>query len=93
MQAGPPPPWFFLALFPILAGSAALVIRTVAGGVARIRAARAPVLPPGDAPSLPPAQLAAMQAEMDEMRAELERLKAAESFYAQLQAPADPARR
>src|SRR4051812_6605046 len=86
VQAGPPPPWFFLALFPIAAVSAALVIRSVAAGIARIRGARPPELGPVEAPALPAPQLAAMQAEMDEMRAELERLKAAESFYAQLQA-------
>jgi hypothetical protein len=78
---GPPPPWFFLALFPVLAASAGIVIRSVSSGVARIRAARQPAqLPPAPDP-----QVAQMQAELDELRTQVERLTAAQSFYAQLQ--------
>jgi hypothetical protein len=85
---GPPPPWFFLALFPVLAASTAIVIRSVSKGVARIRAARQPAqLPPAPDP-----QVAQMQAELDELRTQVERLTAAQSFYAQLQPAAAPAR-
>lgn len=84
---GPPPPWFFLALFPVLAASAGMVIRSVSSGVARIRAARQPAqLPPAPDPRVPQ-----MQAELDELRTQVERLAAAQSFYAQLQPGAAPA--
>ena len=44
---GPPPPWFFLALFPTLAVSVGIVVRSVGAAVGRIRAGRAPAqLPP-----------------------------------------------
>ncbi len=85
---GPPPPWFFLALFPVLAASAGIVIRSVSGGVARIRAARQPPqLAPAPDPRVPQ-----MQAELDELRTQVERLTAAQSFYAQLGPAAAPAR-
>jgi hypothetical protein len=79
--------FFFLALFPVAAISAAIVIRSIGGTIARLREGRRPA--PELAPPLPAPELAQMRAEIDELRGELERLKAAESFYAQLQAPAD----
>ena len=85
---GPPPPWFFLALFPVLAASAGIVIRSISNGVARIRASRQPAqLTPAADPRVPQ-----MQAELDELRTQVERLSAAQSFYAQLQPGAAPAR-
>jgi len=85
---GPPPPWFFLALFPVLAASAAILIRSTTKGVARIRASRQPAqLAPAADPRVPQ-----MQAEIDELRTQVERLTAAQSFYAQLQPGGDPPR-
>ncbi|HEX9938728.1 MAG TPA: hypothetical protein VGB15_16435 [Longimicrobium sp.] len=85
---GPPPPWFFLALFPTLAVSVGIVVRSVGAAVGRIRAGRAPapLPPPGRDP-----QVALMQAELDELRMQVERLTAAQSFYAQLQPAGAPA--
>ena len=84
-----PPPWFFLALFPTLAVSVGIVVRSVGTAIGRIRAGRAPapLPPPGPTP-----QVAQMQAELDELRLQVERLTAAQSFYAQL-APAGTAAR
>jgi len=81
-----PPPWFFLALFPVLAASAGIVIVSIGATVARIRRGKAVVQlpPPGPDP-----QVARLQAEVDELRLHVERLSAAESFYAQLQRPGD----
>ncbi len=62
-----------------------MVIKTVVGGLVRIKAASAP-----SAASVPPAQeerLAQMEAEIAALRDEVGRLSAVESFYAQLQAP------
>jgi hypothetical protein len=80
-----PPPWFFLALFPVLAASAGIVIVCVGATVARIRRGK-PVVQV--APAVPDAQVARLQAEVDELRTQVERLTAAESFYSQLQGPA-----
>ena len=78
---GQPPPWFFLALFPVAATSAAIVIMSISAGIARIRASRRPVqLPPAPDP-----RMALMQVEIDDLRTQVERLTAAQSFYAQLQ--------
>lgn len=88
-----PPPIFFLMLFPAMALSAGIVIRSIGSAIAKVRAARTP--PPLPAPpvaALPPAEVARMQAELDELRTQVERLHAAEAFYAQLQAPARAAR-
>jgi len=86
---GPPPPWFFLALFPTLALSVGIVVRSIGNAIGRIRAARQPALP---APGPNAAQVAQMQAELDELRTQVERLAAAQAFYAQLQPVAVPAR-
>ena len=80
-----PPPWFFLALFPVLAASAGIVIVSIGATISRIRRGK-PVVhlpPPGPDP-----QVARLQAEVDELRVQVERLSAAESFYSQLQGPA-----
>ena len=85
-----PPPWFFLALFPVLAASAGIVIVSIGATVARIRRGKPVAQLP---PPVPDAQVARLQAEVDELRTQVERLTAAESFYAQLQRPgAEPAR-
>ena len=86
----PPPPWFFLALFPMLAVSAGIVIRSIGTAIARVREGRAPAVPapPPAVAALPDPQVARLQAEIDELRTQLERMAAAESFYAQLNAPA-----
>ena len=85
---GPPPPWFFLALFPVLAASVGIVVVTVGATVSRIRRGK-PVVQL--APPVPDAQVARLQAEVDELRTQVERLTAAESFYAQLQRPGSAA--
>ncbi|HEV7589568.1 MAG TPA: hypothetical protein VGO40_15745 [Longimicrobium sp.] len=82
---GPPPPWFFLALFPVLAASAGIVIASIGATVSRVRRGKTVVQL---APPAPDAQVARLQAEVDELRVQVERLTAAESFYAQLQRPA-----
>ena len=81
---GPPPPWFFLALFPVMAASAAIVIVSIGATLSRLRRGRraAELAPP-----LPDPQVARLQAEVDDLRVQVERLTAAESFYAQLQPP------
>src|SRR4051812_21134226 len=82
-----PPPWFFLALFPVLAASAGIVIISIGATVTRLRRGRrAAEL----APAIPDPQVARLQAEVDDLRVQVERLTAAESFYAQLQPPAPP---
>jgi len=91
---GPPPPWFFLALFPVAATSAAIVVASIGLTVSRLRRGRAAAQLP--AAPVPDEQVARLQAEIDELRTQVERLSAAESFYAQLQRPAaappEPAR-
>ena len=84
-----PPPWFFLALFPTLAVSVGIVVRSVGAAVGRLRASRAPARlpPPGPDPLV-----AQMQAELDELRTQVERLSAAQAFYAQLQPAGAPTR-
>jgi hypothetical protein len=90
---GPPPPWFFLALFPVAAASAAIVFASIGLTISRLR--RGKVAEQLAAP-VPDEQVARLQAEIDELRTQVERLSAAESFYAQLQRPAaappEPAR-
>lgn len=80
----PPPPWFFLALFPVLAASAGIVIASIGATVSRLRRGRQAEQLPAPAPD---AQVARLQAEVDELRLQVDRLTAAESFYAQLQRP------
>jgi hypothetical protein len=83
-----PPPWFFLALFPVLAASAGIVIVSIGATIRRVQRGKAAMqLPP---PAADNAQVARLQAEVDELRVQVERLSAAESFYAQLQRPGDP---
>jgi hypothetical protein len=79
-----PPPVFFLLFFPMLAISAGIVIRSIGAAIARVRGPRQPV----QLATHTDAQVARLQAEVDELRGQLERLREAESFYAQLQAPA-----
>lgn len=81
------PPWFLLALFPMMAISAGIVVRSIGAAVARVRGPRtAQMLAP--APSAgPDPDVLRLQAEVDELRTQVERLRAAEAFYAQLQAP------
>ena len=80
----PPPPWFFLALFPVLAASAGIVIISIGATISRLRGQRRPV---ELAPAVPDPTVARLQAEVDELRVQVERLTATESFYAQLQQP------
>jgi hypothetical protein len=81
---GPPPPWFFIAIFPVMAASLGIVIWSIGNTVARMRASKQPVMLP---PAGPDPQVARLQSEVDELRLQVERLTAAESFYAQLQPP------
>ena len=84
MPPNGPPPWFFLALFPVLAASAGIVIISIGATINRIRGFRraVPIAPPAPEP-----QVARLQAEVDDLRLQVERLTAAESFYTQLQQP------
>ena len=84
MPPNGPPPWFFLALFPVLAASAGIVIISIGATINRVRGFRRPV---PIAPAAPDPQVARLQAEVDELRLQVERLTATESFYAQLQQP------
>ncbi|MFL5382429.1 MAG: bZIP transcription factor [Longimicrobiaceae bacterium] len=81
---GPPPPWFFLALFPVAAVSAAIVFASIGATISRLRRGRVAAQLPAPVPN---EQVARLQAEVDELRTQVERLTAAESFYAQLQGP------
>lgn len=83
-----PPPWFILALFPVMALSAGIVIRSIGAAVSRLRGPRQPAQLAPPPPAEPDPQVARLQAEVDELRTQVERLSAAETFYAQLQAPA-----
>ncbi len=68
-----------------------MIIRAIADGIARIRAAGYPPLQPAD-----PAQgqrLAQLEAEVATLHDEVARLSAVESFYAQLQGPRPPGER
>jgi len=80
-----PPPWFFLAFFPVLAASVGIVIVSIGSTIARIKRGKPVVQLP---PAGPDPQVARLQAEVDELRVQVERLTAAESFYSQLQGPA-----
>lgn len=84
MPPNGPPPWFFLALFPVLAASAGIVIISIGATINRVRGFRRAVQV---APPAPDPQVARLQAEVDELRLHVERLTAAESFYTQLQQP------
>jgi len=80
-------PWFPLALFPMMAVSVGIVVRSIGTAVARVRGPRAPQMLADAAPT---PEVLRLQAEVDELRTQVERLRAAESFYAQLQAPGGP---
>ena len=67
---------------PVFAVSARIVIRATTDAMLRVRAASRPA----PALELPPPS-AALEAEVEELRAQVERMAAAEAFYAQLQAP------
>lgn len=71
---------------PVFAASARVMLRAGADAVLRVREAspRAPAIEP-------PGQVAALQREVEELRAQVDRMAATESFYAQLRAPADGA--
>jgi hypothetical protein len=84
---GPPPPWFFITIFPVMAISAGIVIRSIGSTVMRLRAAKQQAL----SPPAPDPRMAQMQAEIEDLRTQVERLSAAQSFYAQLGAGSAPA--
>ena len=67
--------------------AASMVIRAVRGGA---RGRFQPYQPPPALPA-PDPRVEQLQAEVDDLRSQVERLHAAEQFYAQLQAPASPA--
>jgi len=83
-----PPPWFFLALFPVAAMSFGIVVVSIGATISRLKRGRQPVELP---PAAPDPQVARLQAEVDELRTQVERLSAAEAFYAQLQRPGEAA--
>jgi hypothetical protein len=78
----------------VAAVSAAIVFATIGVTVSRLRRGRVAAQLPATAAT--DAQVARLQAEVDELRTQVERLTAAESFYAQLKNPAaassEPAR-
>jgi hypothetical protein len=78
----PDAPWFAIALFPSMALSVAIVVRSLGNAAGRIRAARQPV---PLAAGVDAEQVAQMHAEIDELRTQVERLAAAQAFYAELQ--------
>lgn len=72
---------------------AAIAFAIFARGVATIRGQGRHALPPSQQPPVPveDPRVTLLQAEVDELRTQVQRLAAAESFYAQLGAPASPA--
>jgi HAMP domain-containing protein len=68
---------------PVFAVSARIVLRAATDSLVRVR--QASHTPPAIES---PAQVAMLQREVEELRAQVERMAATESFYAQLQAPA-----
>ncbi len=71
--------------FPAFGLAVRMVIRSITDGIARVKSASHPPLPPAD-----PAQgqrIAQLESEVASLREEVGRLSAVESFYAQLQAP------
>lgn len=79
-----PPPWFFLALFPVAAASFGIVVVSIGATISRLKRGRTVAQLP---PTGPDPQVARLQAEVDDLRMQVERLTAAEAFYAQLQRP------
>jgi hypothetical protein len=72
--------------FIFFAIAASIVVGSISKAVSRLPAMRQQAQP-----ALPDPRVAQLQGEVDELRAQVERLAAAESFYAQLQAPAPAA--
>ncbi len=70
---------------PAIGFAVRMVIHSIADGIARIRAAGHPPVPPSDPAQAP--RLAQLEAEVASLHDELGRLSAVESFYAQLQGP------
>jgi len=87
-MGGPPAPYFLIALFPAMAVSAGIVIRSVGNAIGKIRASRQPAQL---APMGPDPHVLQLQAELDELRTQVERLSTAQSFYAQLGPVSAPA--
>jgi hypothetical protein len=70
---------------PVFAVSARVMLRAVADALLRVREGSPP------APAIEPlGKVAALQREVEELRAQIDRMSATESFYAQLQEPAPP---
>jgi HAMP domain-containing protein len=68
---------------PVFAVSARIMLRAATDSLVRVREASHP------RPAVePPAHVAMLQREVEELRAQVERMGATESFYTQLQAPA-----
>ena len=74
----------FLVVIPAFAFGARLVVNAIADAVLRVRQA-----PGRDGALAPGSRIAELEAEVEALRGEVERLAAAESFYARLNAPAD----
>jgi hypothetical protein len=70
---------------PVFAVSARVMLRAGADALLRVRQAS----PPATAIE-PPGKVAALQREVEELRAQIDRMSATESFYAQLQERASP---
>jgi len=70
---------------PVFAVSARVMLRAGADALLRVRQASSPA-----AAIEPPGQVAALEREVEELRAQLDRMSATETFYAQLQQPAPP---
>jgi hypothetical protein len=71
---------------PVFAVSARVMLRAGADALLRVRQASSPPA----AAIEPPGKVAALQREVEELRAQVDRMSATESFYAQLQEPAPP---
>lgn len=67
---------------------AAIAFAIFAQGVATLRGRNPRALPPQPSAPVEDPRVASLQAEVDELRTQVQRLAAAESFYAQLGAPA-----
>ena len=82
-----PPAWLILSFLPTAAVSAAIVIRSMGSTILRLRAARQSERLELAAASS--ADTARLEAEIDELRAEVAKLSEAQAFYARLGAPAE----
>jgi hypothetical protein len=74
--------------FLFVAMGISIIIGSLRGGRGR---RRGELEVPRQQPMLEDPRVSQLQAEVDELRSQVERLSAAESFYAQLNAPAPPA--